>query len=410
VTGIRTLVVLGASSDQLFLIRTAQEMGLFVLALDRNPASPGFAEADAHGLVSTRDLPALRSFLAAWDGPPIAGVTTMGSDIPDVVSELARWLGAPHLSAETARLATDKLAMKERFRDAGVPTAWFAEVDSAAALRAHLAERGTLVLKPIDRSGSRGVFRLDATSDVERLFEAARGFSYSGRVQVEEFLEGPQISTESLLFDGRAFTPGFADRNYELLERFAPQIMENGGWVPSALDDEERAAVSRVAEEAARSLGIENGVAKGDLVLTPDGPKVIEVAARLSGGDFCAGLVPLGTGVNYVRSAIQLAIGETPDPADLAARFHRAVANRYLFPEPGRLVAVEGVEEVRAQPWVEKLELWYEPGAELPPMLSHAHRFGVFVVTGKDRPTVEQSIDWVYRTLRIVVEPEAAAA
>ena len=405
-----TLVVLGASSDQLFLIRTAREMGLFVLALDRNPSSPGFADADAHLVVSTRDVPAVQAELSRWDGPPIAGITTMGSDIPEIVSELARWAGTPHLSAETARLATDKLAMKRRFREAGIPTAWFQEVDDAHQVRSLLAEHGELVLKPIDRSGSRGVFRLDAGSDVEELFARAREFSFSGRVQVEEFLRGPQISTESLLWNGQAFTPGFADRNYELLERFRPQIMENGGWVPSALDDDERAEVSRVAEEAARALGIEHGVAKGDLVLTEDGPKVIEVAARLSGGDFCAGLVPLGTGVNYVRTAIQLAIGETPDASDLEPRFHRAVANRYLFPEAGRLLRVEGVEEVRAQEWIEKLELWYEPGAEVPPTLSHAHRFGVFVATGEDRAIVEERVAWVYRTLRVVVESTDAMA
>jgi len=403
--GRRTLVVLGASSDQLFLIRTAQELGLAVLCCDQNPDSPGFALAEESATVSTRDVPALLAHLErrAAEGLELAGVITMGSDIPDVVAALCERLGLPGPSRETARLATDKLAMKQRFQERGVPCPWFSEVRSLGELRAAHAQRGPrLVLKPIDRSGSRGVFLLDERSDLPECLRRSREFSYSGRILVEEFLAGPQISTETILCGPRAATPGFADRNYDGLERFLPQVMENGGWVPSRFAGAERRAIESLAERAARALGIERGVAKGDLVWTDEGPKVIEVAARLSGGDFCAGLVPFGSGVNYVRTAIQLALGEEPDWEALQPRCARAVANRYFFPEPGELVRVEGADEIRAQPWVEKLELWYEPGDVVPPSLSHAHRFGVFVVTAEDRDELERRIEWVYGTLRIV--------
>jgi biotin carboxylase len=353
----RAIVLLGASADQLHLYRTARAMGLAILAVDRNPTSPGFALADDHLLVSTRDPAAICAGLGERRarGWRFAGVTTMGSDIPDVVARVAAWLGTPSVSLESARLATDKLAMKERLRERDVPVPWFTPVASAAEVRAHLREHRELVIKPVDRSGARGVFRVDRTSDVEALFAEARELSYSGRVLAEEYVPGPQISTETVLCDGRAVTPGFADRNYELLERFRPRIIENGGWVPSLLDAAQRSAVERVVERASRALGIERGVTKGDVVLSPEGPVVIEIAARLSGGDFCSGLVPLGSGVDYVRAALELALGETPDLDALAPRFQRAVANRYFFPEPGRVVSIEGTEELRGEEWLAKL-------------------------------------------------------
>ena len=102
-------------------------------------------------------------------GVELAGVITMGSDIPDIVAAVAERLELPHLERETAALATDKLAMKERFRERGVAIPWFAEVRSELELRKIVAERGSeLVLKPVDRSGSRGVFLLDPTSDLAR--------------------------------------------------------------------------------------------------------------------------------------------------------------------------------------------------------------------------------------------------
>jgi biotin carboxylase len=412
----RTLLVLGGSSDQLFLIRTARALGLAVLCVDGDPDAPGLAEADDCGVVSTRDVPALRAFLA---GRALDGVLTMGSDIPDVVAALAAHFSLPGPSVETARLATDKLAMKQRFAERGVPIPWFAAVRTLGELRGHLAERGKLVLKPVDRSGSRGVFVLDGASDPAELFRVARDFSFSGRVMVQEHLDGPQLSTESILWDGRAATPGFADRNYELAARFHPQVMENGGLVPSRFAGAERRAIEDVAVRAARALGIERGVAKGDLVWTPDGPKVIEIAARLSGGDFCESRVPLSTaldaarpegGVNYVRAAIQIALGAEPRWDELALPVRRHVANRYFFPPPGRLAAIEGVGAVRAQPWVRKLELCYQPGEIVPPPTSHATRAGVFVVVADDAAELARRIDWVYRTLRVVVAAEPARA
>ena len=400
----KTLIVLGASSDQRFLIRSAKEMGQYVLAFDQNPAAPAFEDADRHAVLSTRDVDALAGWLDEERQrlPTLGGVITMGSDIPVEVASLAARFDLPHIAHASAALATDKLAMKERFRERGIPVPWFAEVHSGAELSALAKQRGLpLVLKPIDRSGSRGVFLLDERSDLNASFARARDVSYAGRVMVEEFINGPQISTETLLWGERAATPGFADRNYELLERFLPQIMENGGWVPSALEPGQRALIEETATAAARALDIEAGVAKGDLVLGPDGPVVIEIAARLSGGDFCESLVPLGTGVNYVREAIRIALGEEPDFEALEPRFERAVANRYLFPAPGRLRSVKGTDAVRAQPWVHKLELNYRPGQEVPPTESHAHRFGVFVVSGDDRTQAQERVDWVYDSLRI---------
>jgi biotin carboxylase len=134
---------------------------------------------------------------------------------------------------------------------------------------------------------------------------------------------------------------------------------------------------------------------------------VIEIAARLSGGDLCESIVPLSSGVNYVRSVIRLALGEEPDWRELEPKFTRHVANRYFFPAPGRLLAIEGAEAVRAQPWVKKLAFAYRPGDVVPPATSHATRAGVFVVVAEEREALERRVAWVYRTLRLVTESDA---
>lgn len=401
------LVVLGASSDQLFMIRTAQQMGFAVLAIDMNEESAGKSVADYFASICTHDIPAILAYLDACkaEGADILGVTTMGSDIPHIVSEIAQHLGTPAISTESAAIATDKVRMKERFKERNIPIPWFKEIDTYVELKQIISERGiNLVIKPNDRSGSRGVFLLDDTCDVEELFNKARDFAHNKRVLVEGFLSGLQISTETIMVRGHGYTLGFADRNYDLLDRFRPQIMENGGWIPSILRADDRRAIEDLVERASLALDITDGVTKGDVVLTPDGPKMIEMAARLSGGDFCAGLVPLGTGVNYVKTVIEIATGRVPSLEAIVPTRDIAVANRYFFPEAGKLIRIEGAEEVASWDWVEKLEFWYQLGDEVPELLSHAHRFGVFVVTAPDRDELEQRIQLVYDTIYIVTE------
>lgn len=402
------LLLLGASSDQLFAIKTAKSMGLRVLTVDMNPNSPGFKISDDYAVISTRDLPSLKAFIDEYrrKGNRIAGVTVMGSDIPQVVAALGEYLNTPAISAESARLATQKYEMKCRLKEFEVPVPWFSLVDSAQSLKKIAKSRGyPLVIKPVDRSGSRGVFRLTEGCDLDHLFELSKSVSFSGTVMVEDYIAGLQISTESIMYKGRAYTPGFADRNYEKIDIYKPHIIENGGWVPSIVTQAQRKAVEDVIERAAIALGISNGVVKGDVVLSDSGPMIIELAARLSGGDFSESLIPLGCGVNIVESAINLALGREVDLNKLKPRWNRGVVNRYFFPAPGKLIRIDGINEVRDKPWVNKLEFFYDIGEIIPPVRSHADRFGVFIVEGETRDEAVARGEWVYEHIKISTEP-----
>ena len=265
----------------------------------------------------------------------------------------------------------------------GIATPWFSEVESAQHLAELVAEQGSdLVIKPVDSRGARGVLQLSAVADLNWAFQQAESFSPSGRVMVEQFQHGPQISTESILLKGQAITPGFIDRNYEYLHTFAPHIIENGGQQPSILNDKQRRQVSNLAEQAAAAMGISSGIAKGDMVLTPDGPKVIEMAARLSGGWMSSDQIPAATGVDIVGAAIKLALGEPLTLDDYQATQYRGVAIRYFFPPQGRLHSIHNAEEAAAQEGVYRLGFFASPGDQLAEVTNHTQRAGYVITLG----------------------------
>ncbi|MCK8043378.1 ATP-grasp domain-containing protein [Shewanella sp. 1CM18E] len=400
----KTVLLLGGSRDQLFLIKTANKMGLYTVVVDANPDSPGFAIADDYAVVSTMDLVALKAFVDDYQERQrkIDAVCVMGSDISQYVAQLAEHIQVPHIPIEAAMITTNKLKMKQCFERHGVAIPWFCLLESAEHLAQIAAKRGLpLIIKPLDRSGARGVFLLTQGSDLSALYDKAKRESFAGDVMVEEYLAGPQISTETIMYRGQAYTPGYVDRNYEMLSRFAPNIIENGGWQPSLIQGEKRAKVEALIEQAALALGLTDGVIKGDIVYTDVGPKIIEVATRLSGGDFSESLVPLGLGINYVEAALNIALGEPPELEKLTPIIDQAVANRYFFPKPGKVTSISGIETIQAEDFVKKLEIWYQVGDVVPETTSHASRFGVFIVTADDRQQLEQRVNWVYDTLKV---------
>ena len=403
----KTLLIINAGVEAVAGIELARSMGLHVVVSDMNPDAPGFAVADDQLLASTYDVEATVAAARTYHKQvrPLNGVMCIACDVPMTVASVAAALELPGISIESARLATNKLEMKERFASDGVPIPWFSPVNSAKELCQLVSKQGLpLVIKPVDSCGSRGVLRLTPSVDLEWAYEVAQGHSPSGRVMLEEFLPGPQVSTESLVIDGQVYTPGFADRNYEFLERYSPHIIENGGQLPTHLDMTTQQAVHRLVQHAATSMGIREGVVKGDIVVTDDRPYVIEIAARLSGGYFCTHEIPLSTGVDLVGAAIRQSLGERVDPRELKPKWNRPVAQRYLFPSPGLVRVVEGADRFADHPNVAHLEIRAKPGDRIGLIDSHPARAGVVITTGKTADSAISIAENVIDGIKVVVE------
>lgn len=400
----KTLWIVSGGSEAVPGIRRAKGMGLYVVVSDGNPKAPGAVLADDFVMASTYDVNATVEAAKRYhrEQRPVDGVISVAADVPLTVAAVAAALGLPGIPLETAQLASDKLAMKQRFAEKNIPIPWFQAVDSSAHLRELVGQRGfPLVSKPVDSRGARGVLRLSEDVDLGWAFQQARDNSPTGRAMVEEYLAGPQISTESLLLPNEAYTLGFSDRNYEFLDRFSPYIIENGGEQPSILSTPDQEAVKRCAEAAGRAMGIEAGIAKGDMVLTSEGPKVIEIAARLSGGWFSTDQIPLATGVDLVGAAIRVALGESPSDEELTPRQQQGVAIRYFFPEPGIITAIHNVKKARQIPGVYKLDFFLGPGDMVESVTNHTQRCGYVIASGVDRSEAVSRAAEVISTVRI---------
>jgi biotin carboxylase len=227
---------------------------------------------------------------------------------------------------------------------------------------------------------------------------------------VERYLAGPQVSTESILLSHGAVTPGFSDRNYELLDRYAPYFIENGGDLPSCLPQNLQDEVKHTAERAGRAMGVVTGNVKGDMVVHEGRPYVIELAARASGGYFCTDEIPLNTGVDFVGAVIKLALGEPVSIEDVTPQRNTPVVQRYAFPAPGRVLAISGEDEARRTPGVAKLIVTAKPGDVLKSPQHAGCTAAMVLATGNSIDAAKHAADTALSKLRIETVPDRAAA
>ncbi|HEY2835067.1 MAG TPA: ATP-grasp domain-containing protein [Rhizomicrobium sp.] len=366
----KTLLIVSGGIEAADAARRAKEMGLHVVISDIDAEAPGFAFADSCLIADVYGPMETAAAAERYSRKirKIDGVICVAADAPITAATVAQRLRLPGLPVHVAELACDKLAMKRCFRSAGVAAPWFQEVATPQELQRIAIERGSdLVIKPVDSRGSRGVQRIAQVQDMAKAFMLARSYSPSERVMVEQYLSGPQVSTESVISGGRCYTPGFSDRNYEYLERYAPFFIENGGDLPSRLSPDIQAKVRDLVARAASAMGITDGTVKGDIVIHNDEPHVIELAARLSGGFFCTREIPLNTGVDFIGAAIRVALGESIGEADMTPKQAVPVVQRYAFPNPGKVIAIHGADDARQVSGVADLVVTARIGDVIPP-------------------------------------------
>jgi biotin carboxylase len=394
--------MLGAGFEQNIAIKYAQELGLEVIAVDANKNAIELTKADV-GIIS--DIKDIKEMIKIGKKFQVDGVMTHGVEIPYIVSKVAEALNKPGLKSIISNRATDKLLRNECFKHKNIPSARFIFAKSKdEAINKSKKLKFPLVIKPTDNSGARGVSKVNKSEEIAKKYDETVSFSNNKIVLLEEFMEGPQISTESIIIKNKIITTGFADRNYEKASIFEPYFIEDGHTIPSNISNELKIKVIKVVEKAIAALGIDFGVAKGDIIIHNGEPKVLEMATRTSGGRFATDMVPLSSGINIIKPLIQMSVGEKIDMDYLTSKFQRAAAQRFFFPNPGKLVSIEGLEEAKKIEGV--YDIFINPeikiGSIIKKVKNHSDRVGHVIATAEKRENAIKIAENVIKSVRFV--------
>lgn len=288
-----------------------------------------------------------------------------------LVSRVARALGLPGLSESTARTVRDKRLMRTRLRDGGSRSMDFVELRAPGEWRRASGLRMPVVVKPAAGYSSFGVVRVDDPAELEavvcRVWELCRSeFGYGRRTDgvqallVEEYVAGPEISVESLVYEGEVRVCAISAKG----ELPGPYFEEVRFRAPAPLPPEVAAAVTHEVVAAHAAFGVDTGVTHTELRLRQGRePYVLEMGARVGGGGFLHHLAHAGAGVDLAAEALRIAVGMRPRCWDTPPA-HSGHAAAYQVPlnGSGRIRAVHGLDALDGDPRVDRVLRLMGPG------------------------------------------------
>jgi biotin carboxylase len=365
------------------------------------PYLAGHRVADLHD--GTAIARAVRA-ASGEDGTTAAGILTWSEALLDRTADAATQLGLPHMATEAVRNCRDKFTTRRLLDKAGLPSARYEVAHGPDEVLEAAARIGyPVVVKPRALAGSSGVLLARTPAELRRLYRHAAEAEFTGLdpldgLMVEEYLNGPEISVDSVVVDGAVHCVNVARKRIGY-----PPFFEEVGhlvcpWHREPWAEELTAMVGRI--HAALEVG--TGVTHAELRLTADGPRLVELNGRL-GGDFIPLLGKLATGVDLTAAAVDVARGLPPrlrPDRDLCAEV------RFCYPERDGVVEGLDLSEAARVPGIERAVALAEPGQRLllPPR-AVVPRLAALVAVAADPAACSLALDEAEQRITVSLAP-----
>ena len=389
-------LIIGGSRWQLDLIKRASELGLFTLVADISATAPGRHLADQFIQIDTNDRAGLLEIVRQ---NPVNVVLADQSDrIVPVAAFLNEQLGLNGIRPETARVFTDKYAMREALAGSAVAMPKYAEVSTVEEAAAAAREWGyPLILKPKNSQASLGVFKVDDERELRDHFAASMNESGDGTILVEEFIDGAEVTVEGFSIAGKCYVLAISEKaHYD----FNPCVARRLAY-PPRFDKELITRIAEIAENVVSSLGLQDGISHAEYRVRDGNPHLVEVAARGGGNRIASVIIEHVSGVDVYAMLIRRLLGQ---PVEMPVRFSRAANLEFLHFRSGRVKAISGVEEVRAANLVSHLELDFGMGDTIKPPADDKSRHGYFISLGETRDEIDEKASRVKEMVRVEYE------
>lgn len=377
----------------------AQRLGYEVILLaDRVPSyAAGFvSEVET---VNTYDLEqALAKARLLINRHHVRGVVTWGDRDVELIAQIGQSFGLPAPSPAAARRARNKFEMKQALAHLPGIVPQHARVRTLDELKVAVREIGLpAVLKPTGASGSKGIFELRRPEDLLSAFTHLQNIArpdfdpifhyYGAEFILEEFLSGPEFSVEGWIYGGEVWIAGITDK-----WTTNPFHLEYQHIHPSRLAERDKQEVLVKTVQVVKALGLDNSTFHLEGKLTPQGFRLVEVAARIGGDYITSHLVPLSTGIDFYAQVIRVATGKQPIVEPQHGRY--AGVRFLLANTEGLLVGLKGIETMLSLTAVEHLFVEQAPGNEilLPPRHFDSQRIAAVIARHADYALVDSML------------------
>jgi biotin carboxylase len=368
------LVVIGASYLQLPLILKAREMGIETHAFAWEAGAVAKDHCDFFYPISIIEK---ESILKETRKIQPNGVASIGSDLAAVtVNYIANELDLIGNSLDTTTLTTNKYLMRQKLSDSGLSCPKFLLAKQDTSLE-EIDLKFPVIVKPTDRSGSRGVTKVSEISEVLSAVKRALSESLKNEAIIEEFIEGQEISVEMITWEGEHHFLAITDK----VTTGPPYFVETQQHQPSLISSQLRDKVLDTVYQALTCLGVTFGASHSELLITPDDNAfIVEIGARMGGDCIGSHLVQLSTGYDFVKGVIEVSLGNFQLPEKPNQGYSGIY---YLTAQPGIIKQI--VDRTSSFTQVVERDIFVKEGDTIQELRKSGDRLGYYIYAGSEK-------------------------
>lgn len=335
-------LVIAGGLPQIELIKQLKERGIGALLADGSPEAVARPYADKFFHVDVFDIDAIKKIAVDEDVDFL--ITVCADQVLLVVAQVSEELGLPcYIDYETCQNVSDKIRMKRIFKKSGVPTTDYVETDHLD-LDVIAKLKYPLVVKPVDAYSSKGVRKAENLDELKQYYEEAHQIGRSGRVIVEEFFAGEEISVDAFVVNGKVKVLNVT--NSEKVKDKDRFVIFRGRY-PVKASEAIMKQIGEICQKIADGFGLVNAPLLVQLLHDGDKVSVLEFCAR-TGGNMKYLLINYASGVDVIGATLDIFLGKEPD---LRPKFkcHNVVVNDFVYCNPGVFDHFEGFEELEKE-------------------------------------------------------------
>jgi carbamoyl-phosphate synthase large subunit len=392
----KSILIFGAGINQLTLIQNARRLGIRAVVIDPSDNPPGKSKADVFYQVPAQDYESTRQIAL---NEKVDGIITSQMENPlRLMAHLALDLGFIFHTPQIVEHCRNKFLMKQVFLDNNIPCAKGLLVKHETEITEQkFADSGLifpLIVKPTDAHSSQGVVKVDNYTELISAVKKAVLFSTDGAAVIEEFMDGPEYSIETITFRGQTHIIQFTEK---IITPY-PNTVELGHIQPANLTQQQKDELRQLVVRTIDALQIDNSASHMEVKCCTSGFKVVEVGARL-GGDFISSyLTKASTGIDMDKASIQVALGLPPDVKQLRNRFSYIKYVELPVGKKVREVIRESDEPIFDN--LVFLHIFVNPGDIIPPIEHSGQRPACFIVSADSLHEVKEIAEQIDSIVR----------
>lgn len=392
----KKIAVLGAGIYNVHVYEKLRKGGFYTIAIDGNPNAPARNFADEYINLNFVDKYRLLEFLRECN---IDGVMPLNDWGTISAAFVTTELGLPGISEDSAFACCDKGMMRTRWDCAKLPNPKFFIFKTIDELKRRIDEIGyPCIIKPTySGGGGRGISVLKSEKDIKWGYEFAFPYVKNDRFICESFVDGMELTIESISILGKVYILAISDKiKPNLRTRVATSLN-----YPANLTVVQRSIVENVVKKAIISLGIHTGMAHTEVIIHDDKVTLVECGARGGGSHIFPLIIEAVSGINAPVVCGQLLTGDVPV---IEKPKRNGVTYRFFNPRKGILREVRGIEEVRSWENVIDVGMLKKPGEEVGDLKNSFERAGHLIVKGKRRKDACDLADQVEKYIEFIVD------